>query len=57
MTKVVVFAEEPRRDRDKRAVGRKNADEDWVGEISSRRTTVDFVNVLVSSLGGALRRG
>jgi hypothetical protein len=57
MTKVVVFTEEPRGDRDERAVGRKNTNEDWVREISGRRTAVDFVDVLVSSSSGATRRG
>jgi hypothetical protein len=56
MTKVVVFTEEPRGDRDERAVGRKDTNKDRIREISGRRTAVDFVEVLVSSLRRALGR-
>jgi hypothetical protein len=46
-----MFTEEPRGDQDKGAVRGEDPNEDWVGQESGRRTSVDFVSILVSSLG------
>jgi hypothetical protein len=56
MAEVFMFTEEPRGNRDKGAVRRKDADKDWIRQITDRRSFVDFVDVLVPSLKGAMRR-
>jgi hypothetical protein len=43
-----VFTKEPRGERDKGTVWGKDSNEDRIGEITSGRITVDFVNVSVS---------
>jgi hypothetical protein len=55
----LVFTEEPRGYRDKRAVRRKNPNEDGVGEVTGRRVAVNLVDVSVSSgtRGRGRRRG
>jgi hypothetical protein len=47
VAKAFVFAEEPRSERDEGSVWRKDSDEDGIGEITSGRDTVNFVDVSV----------
>jgi hypothetical protein len=48
VAKAFVFAKEPRGERDKGAVRRKDSNKDRIGEITSGGITVDLVNVSVS---------
>jgi hypothetical protein len=56
MAEVFMFTEEPRGNRDKGAVQRKDTDKDWIGQITDRRSFVDFVDILVPFLKGTMRR-
>jgi hypothetical protein len=51
-----VFAEEPRGERDKRAVRREDPNEDGIGKVTSRGIAVNLVDVSVSSGTGGERR-
>jgi hypothetical protein len=57
MAEALVFAEEPRSERDKWAVWRENPDENGVGEVTSRGEAVNFVDVSVSCLTRERGRG